>query len=85
MITVFATGMVVMLNANRVIDGSRFSTSFCCFLATFWSYRFIMQIFVYTRIWPMHSVGKLSHVGLVLLFGYQSFIYWASVVYNIVH
>lgn len=64
-------GVVVVLCATEMVNGGRLGTALCGFLAIFWLYRDIVQIFLYSKIWPEGVAGKLSHYGLMVLFTFQ--------------
>jgi len=82
-ISMLGSGVVVMVNSREVINGSKFSASFTCYLALLWSYRFFIQAAVYTRLWPRDKMGVTSHLGLIVLFGFQTVAYWGAFGFNL--
>ena len=65
-------GIVVMVAADEIARGGRLGGAVACFLSIFWAYRALVQIFLYSRIWPASGIGRLSHWGLVCLFTLQT-------------
>lgn len=80
MLTVLGLGLVVGLSPGQVTDGSRLGTSLAGFLAVFWTYRGGVQVAVYSRIWPVGTLGSFSHYGLTALFTFLAGSYWAAFV-----
>lgn len=73
---IVSSGVVVMVGRDEMLNGSLLGVSFACFLALVWTYRGLIQIFLYTRIWPGGRIGKVSHLGLSVLFVFQALVYW---------
>lgn len=69
------SGMVVVLGAREMVAGGRLGSALCGFLGIFWLYRAIVQVFVYSGIWPEGQVARLSHYGLTALFTFQASVY----------
>jgi hypothetical protein len=72
MLAVFGLGVVVVSAPNEIAEGGKLGMTLCAFLAVFWVYRAVIQIFLYSRIWPGGWLGRLSHYGLCALFLFQT-------------
>jgi hypothetical protein len=62
---VLGLGAVVVLTAGEIAR-TRLGGRLCGFLAIFWSYRAMIQLFVYSKSWPRSA--RWSHLGLCCLF-----------------
>jgi hypothetical protein len=74
-LTVLGLGLVVALAADQVVNGSLLGEGLAAFLAVFWAYRFLVQVVLYSKIWPGGWLGKASHYGLTLLFAFLASAY----------
>lgn len=75
MLTVLGSGVVVAFNARHIAAGGPLARALSLFLASLWIYRGSIQVAIYARIWPSGWFARLSHYGLVVLFGYLSAVY----------
>jgi hypothetical protein len=80
MLCVFGLGVVVLLAAESVARGGRLGAGLAIFLGSFWSWRALVQLRVYARLWPSSALGRLTHVGLCLLFTGQGAAFFAVAV-----
>lgn len=72
MLVVQGMGVVVMAAPGEIASGERLGNALACFLAVFWAYRAVVQIALYSNIWPANRIGRLSHWGLTALFTFQT-------------
>ncbi len=75
-IVIVGSGIVVMVGHREMANGSTLGMALACFLAVVWTYRGLIQIVLYTRLWPKGILGRFSHIGLGALFVFQAAIYW---------
>ncbi len=68
MIVVLGMGLMVVICHEQVAGTDPLGRAFCGFLAFFWTHRLCVQIFVYSKIFPKNRLGRLSHLGLSLIF-----------------
>jgi hypothetical protein len=78
MITIVGTGIVVISAPAEVAGGGRLGTALAGWLGIFFLQRLVVQLGLYARIWPAGRAGRLSHLGLTLVFAYLSLTYLAA-------
>lgn len=79
MLAIQGLGVVVMVAAHEIAAGGRLPIALTAFLSVFWAYRAIVQVTLYSRIWPSNWLGRASHFGLVALFTFETGAYaWIS-------
>jgi hypothetical protein len=81
---IVGTGIVVMVGKDELVNGSLLGISLSCFLAVVWTYRGLIQILVYPRIWPRGGISRMSHFGLMGLFVFQFLAYWILFVKGVI-
>lgn len=72
---VIGLGIVVITSPGELVGGSKLGTALAGFLGVWWSYRFIVQIAVYSRIWPNAPKARLFHYALCVLFAFLASTY----------
>jgi uncharacterized protein YjeT (DUF2065 family) len=77
-LVVIGTGIVVLIGADQLAAGGRLAAAFCAFLGVFWLYRGTVQVTLYAKIWPGGLLGRLSYLGLSLLFFFLTAAYCAA-------
>lgn len=82
-IVIVGSGIVVMVGSREMAGGTTLGLALACFLAVVWTYRGLIQIVLYTRLWPKGILGRFSHIGLGVLFVFQASVYWVCFVLGI--
>lgn len=74
-LTILGTGIVVMFDPGQMVKENSVGHALACFLSLFWAYRFIVQVILYSKIWPGGVIGRSSHYGLASLFLFLTLVY----------
>jgi hypothetical protein len=69
-LTVLGLGVVVMTAPGELIGGSTLGASLAAFLSVFWSYRLLVEVLVYPKVWPRTASGRIFHYALSVLFAF---------------
>ena len=81
MIYAVGAGVVVVWAAEEIAKGGRLAAAFSGFLCVTWIYRGLIQILLYSRIWPGGWKARSFHYFLCLLCAFLAVVYgiaWVS-------
>jgi hypothetical protein len=75
-LTIIGFGAISLGNARALADGTALSRSLCAFIAIFWFFRLIVQLFVFDiRPVVSHPLLRLGYHGLTAVFTYFAIVY----------
>lgn len=78
-------GLVSVLGADELLNGSIVSTAVCLLMALWWGARLVIQFFFFDRTdVPNTLFNKLAELGLVLLFIYLTAVYTMATIVNLI-